>query len=341
MENSSYKPENDLMEPTKDFSDFIDDELRADLDRVEEELLSSLRSEAPDLSEAALYLINAGGKRIRPAFILLAYRCVGGRDIEEAIPIAAAVEFIHTASLIHDDINDESRMRRGIPVTHHRFGNIKALVAGDFLFVKAFEIGGRYDYEIIKIIADACSNLAEGEILQNNAQYETGLDIENYLKIIYKKTGSLIAACLEIGAVLGKANKEQREALVSFGHSIGLAFQITDDVLDVLGEREKTGKIRGIDLREGQLSLPTIYALQTVSKKERGFLERVIKTKENTDQEIQAALEIIKESGAVDRSYETAMDYAQKAKAAVESLPVSHYRDHFELIVEYIIERCS
>ena len=329
------------MEPTKDFSDFIDDELRQDLDVVEEEIHNNLRSEAPALSEAALYLIKAGGKRIRPAFILLAYRCVGGRNIEEAIPISAAIEFIHTASLIHDDINDDGRMRRGIPVTHQRFGNTKALVAGDFLFVKAFEIGGRYDYEIIKIIAEACSNLAEGEVLQNNARYNTDLDVDRYLTIIYKKTGSLISACLEIGAVLGKANQELRQALEGFGHNIGLAFQITDDVLDVLGEKEKTGKIQGIDLREGQLSLPIIYALKSLPEKERAFLEDVIKREKNTNEEIETALALIKGSGAVDRSYATAMEYAQKAKAAVEILPESCYKDHFQLIVEYIIERCS
>lgn len=329
------------MEPTKDFSDFIDDELREDLDRVEEAIHSYLDSEVRELSEAALYLIKAGGKRIRPAFILLSYRCVGGTTIEEVIPISAAIEFIHTASLIHDDINDDGRLRRGIPATHLKFGNIKALVAGDFLFVKAFEIGGRYDYEIIKIIAEACANLAQGEVLQNDARYDTELDIDSYLTIIYKKTSSLIAACLEIGSVLGKTNREQRQTLMGFGHNIGLAFQITDDVLDVLGEKEKTGKVRGIDLRDGQLSLPIIYALQSLPEKERAFLEDVIKKEENTDEEIEKALTLIKGSGAVDKSYATAMEYAQKAKVAVELLPDSHYRDHFQLIVEYIIERCS
>ncbi|HID71828.1 MAG TPA: polyprenyl synthetase family protein [Thermoplasmata archaeon] len=328
------------MKPTKEYLDFVDEELKGYLDILEKEIKKYLKSDAPLLSEAANYLIKAGGKRIRPSFIFLAYKSVGGENIDEVLPISAAIEFIHTASLIHDDINDHSEVRRGTAATHVAFGPIKALVAGDFLFVKAFEIGGRYDYEIIKIIGRACTNLAEGEILQNEIKGKTDVDKKEYLNIISKKTASLISACLEIGAVLGKAKPIWRSSLREFGINIGLAFQIVDDVLDILGEKEKTGKLRGMDLREGQISLPILYALKELEGEEKKFLKDVIEKKENDDEEIERAISLIKKSKAVERSYETAMAFANKAKELIFILPASKYRDHFEIVVEYIIQRC-
>ena len=328
------------MEPTRDLLYFMDDQLKSDIKELERELELHLESVTPLLTQTAGYLIAGGGKRIRPVFLIMAYRSVGGTDLRMALPICAAIEYIHTASLMHDDINDHSLVRRGRDSTHVKFGSIKALVGGDFLFVKAFEIGGRYDYAVIEIIAKACTKLAEGEILQNEAKYNSRITVESYLDIISRKTASLISACLEIGAFLGSPEKKYRTALRDLGENIGLAFQITDDILDIMGDEEETGKACGTDLREGQTSLPVLYALQELEAKDEEFLRDVVEKKENSNEEIEKALELIKRSKAVSRSYETAMGFLGKAKNALAVLPETTYRDHFELVVEYIVQRC-
>jgi len=324
----------------KDFSDFIDEEIQEDLDYIEKEILSHLEETTSDLAESGLYLIRGGGKRVRPAFVALAYRSLGGKDIPSIAPISAAIEYIHTASLIHDDINDESDKRRGQPTVNKQYGNIRALVTGDYLFVKAFELGGRYDYEIIEIIARACTSLAEGEILQNSMQFNPDMGFDTYLEIINRKTASLITACLEVGAVLGGATPEQREALVEYGHCVGITFQITDDILDVTGEEGEMGKSPGTDLRDGTPSLPFILSLSIVKDEDREFLKRTLAGRENTDGDINWALEIIKGCGAVEKCYEMAHEYADKALEALYRLPDSKYQDHFSLAINGIMERC-
>ncbi len=329
------------MEHHRDLLDFMDDELRTDLDALEDELLFHLESVTPLLTRTAHYLIAAGGKRIRPIFLIMAYRSVGGTSLKEVLPISAAIEYIHTASLMHDDINDKSEVRRGLPATHMKFGTIKALVGGDYLFVKAFEIGGRYQYEIIEIIARACARLAEGEVIQSEGKYSCSIDVASYLDVISRKTASLISACLEIGAVLGNPEEKYRFALRNLGENIGLAFQITDDILDITGEEEETGKPRGTDIREGQVSLPLLYALEELKGDDHAFLKMVIEKRKNTREEIERALALIRITDAVDRSHEVAMEYIHKAQEALSILPESRYQEHFAMVVEYIGQRCS
>lgn len=327
------------MKLTLEISDLLDEEIIKDLELVEEEIYKNLKSNPKLLGDIAGYLINAGGKRIRPALILLSYKAFGGKDINEVIPIAVAIEMIHTASLLHDDINDKSMLRRGILTANRKFGQLNALVAGDFLFVKAFRIGGMYDWEIVKIIADACANLGEGEILQNSNRYNIELTMDTYLETIDKKTSSLIKACLKIGAVLAKAPLEQVQAINNYGYNIGMAFQITDDILDIIGDENKIGKSVGKDLLEGQLCALSIYAIKNSTSDDIKILKKIIMKKKNTDEEIKIGISIIKNSNAVDYAYKLAEKYAKNAHEELKKIPESDYRDNLELFIEIIMER--
>lgn len=320
-------------------SDFLDHETLKELELVEEEIHRNIKSNPKLLGEVASYIIDAGGKRIRPALVLLSYKAFGGKDIDKVIPISAAIELIHTASLLHDDINDKSLLRRGKITANRKFGQLNALVAGDFLFVKAFRIGGMYDWEIVKIIADACTNLGEGEILQNLNRYNSELTLETYLETIDKKTSSLIKACLKIGAVLAKAPKKEVEAIYNYGYNIGMAFQITDDILDIIGDESKLGKSVGKDIAEGQLCVLSIYALKNCSKENREKLKKYFIKKGNTKEEIKEAIEIIKNSNAVDFAYKLAEKYAENARFELLKIPRSGYRDNLELFIDIIMER--
>lgn len=327
------------MSSPHDMEEFLVQDIVADLKLVEEEMLSHLRSEPVLLGEIASYLVKAGGKRVRPAMTLLSFKAAGGDDVQKVIPIAAAIELIHTASLIHDDINDGTNLRRGILTANKKYGNSSALVAGDFLFVKAFRIGGSYDWEIVKIIADACSQLAEGEIQQDLNQYNTNLTEVEYLDTINKKTASLITACSKVGAVLSGASQERIAALSDYAHSIGLAFQITDDILDVTGEEGDIGKPVGNDVRDGQLSIVTIKALELAGSEKRSELEAIIRNKGNTQDEIDRAIEIIKGTDALDHAYALAQKYADGARESLLILDESDYRDNLELNIEMILGR--
>ncbi|HID73715.1 MAG TPA: polyprenyl synthetase family protein [Thermoplasmata archaeon] len=320
------------------FQQFIDDEIRSNLDLVEEEIFRHVGGDS-SLDEIASYLIRSGGKRIRPALLIVAYRAVGGEDIQEVVPIAAAIELIHTASLIHDDINDGAELRRGILTTNRKFGEIRALVAGDYLFVKAFQIGGMYPPEVIQMIADACQDLAEGEILQNENLYRVHMDRSVYEEIIRKKTAALIRASLKVGGWLGGATPEQLDALVAFGDCIGTVFQITDDILDVRGEVEKTGKPRGSDIREGQITLPAIRALETLEGADRDELVRLLTHREVSEVNVDRAIDLIERSGAVEYAFEQAERLTEHCVEVLHVLPESEYRDRLELAVETILQR--
>lgn len=327
------------MDTKAKMAEFLDEQIIEDLDSVEKVIFESFESEVELLEEISSYLVKAGGKRVRPAFVLLAFRAVGGEDVQKVVPIAAAIEMIHTATIIHDDINDACMIRRGIPSVNQEFGLSKALVAGDFLFAKAFRIGGSYDWEIVKIIADACANLAEGEILQSTNRCNVDLTLEECKNTIAKKTASLISACGAVGAILGDAPKMKVDALWSYGHNIGMTFQVIDDILDLEGSKEETGKPRGTDIIEGQLSVPLIRAFSALESKKREELSGIIKKGENNDEEIDRAVTLVKETDAISFARDMAENYGTKAREALEVLTDSDYKDNLELLIDAVIHR--
>ncbi len=319
--------------------EYLDEQIIEDLELVEECIIDNIESEVELLDEISRYLIDAGGKRVRPAFVLVAFRAVGGKDIEKVIPIAAATEIIHTATLIHDDINDSSRTRRGIPTVNERYGLSRALVTGDFLFVKAFRIGGAYDWKIVKITADACAHLAEGELLQSMNRYNVSLSLDEYKDTISKKTASLISACGAVGAAVAGASDDVVEAMGSYGQNIGMTFQIIDDILDIEGDESTTGKPLGSDIKEGQLSAPLIRALSVLSEEKRNELAQIIQKREKSQDEIDRAIDLVKETDALTFSNELAKEYGEKAREALGVLQESEYKDNLELLIDALLER--
>src|SRR5258707_3900253 len=221
------------------------------LQSVDDLLLSIVNSDVDVLREASRHILSAGGKRVRPRLTLLAYEAVGGKNLSEALPVAAAVELVHTATVVHDDINDHGSLRRGRPTVNATWGRTFALLTGDYLFTKVYELMAPYK-DLNIVFAEATLSLVEGETLQAAAAKSRQLDRGTYNRIIAKKTASLFAAATKLGAMLGDADKDQVSALEQYGFNLGLAFQIVDDILDLVADSKKLGKTAGIDVAQGK-----------------------------------------------------------------------------------------
>src|SRR5437867_5716611 len=272
-----------------------------ELDLVERRIRDSLASEEPLLTEIAQYVITSGGKRIRPVVTLLAFKAAGGEDIERAVDIAAALELIHSATLIHDDINDGGTERRGRAAAYLKYGLQEALVTGDFLFSKAFRIGGKLDDDIVDLTARVCAALAEGEILQKRHVGNVDLTWDEYLNIITRKTAMPIATGARVGALLGTGRLDQIEAAGDYGMNLGIAFQIVDDILDVIGDGATLGKRPGMDIKEGNVTILAIHALEDGGVSDKSELIRILRKRKKDWGEVQTALRLIRESGAVEK----------------------------------------
>ncbi|MEM3086090.1 MAG: polyprenyl synthetase family protein [Halobacteria archaeon] len=307
-----------------------------DLPKVEGELLRRVRSGDPHLEKMARYTLQAGGKRLRPALALLAYRAVGGDDVDSLLPLAAAYELVHSATLIHDDINDGAPVRRGRPTLAQEFGPASAIVAGDYLFVKGYEVCGRYGEEIIRVTAEACTALAEGQILELRNVRNLDMGERTYHRIIARKTAAPLAAGARAGAILGGGTPRQVEGLAAYGHHLGMAFQITDDLLDVAGDPDALGKPVGQDLAHGVLTLPILYGLRHGSAGDRRLIRKAL-AGPPTPAAQQAGLAAVRRSGGVEHSRLAARRHA---RAAIEVLPPGlRYREHLEKMVDSIVTR--
>lgn len=311
----------------------------AELALVEERIRESIVSEEPLLTDIASYVIEAGGKRIRPQVTLLAFKALGGKDIRQAIDLAAALELIHSATLIHDDINDGGEMRRGRLAAYKKFGLQNALVTGDFLFVKAFGIGGKFDADIVELTANACAALAEGEIRQKRHAYDVNVSRDEYLDIIRRKTALPIMAGAKIAGLLAGARLEFVEAVGEYGLNLGIAFQIVDDILDVVGDGRRLGKRAGTDIREGNVTLVTIHALNDGGAIVQGDLARIIMKREKEDGEVERALALIQEAGGVEKARVDAHHFGFLAKEALEPLPDSEPKGNLLKLVDYVLSR--
>ncbi len=314
--------------------------LKRELDLVEGLLEQAVRAEDPLLDEMAHYVVNAGGKRLRPLSAILAYRAVGGGDarLGEILDISTGLELIHTATLVHDDINDGARLRRGRLSCHAKYGAARALIVGDFLFTKGFQISGRFDQRVVDWTADACGKLAEGEILQSRFLNNPELSIEEYLELVRRKTACFIGTGIQIGAYLGGADEETVSALGQYGTDLGIAFQIVDDVLDVVGDGEKTGKRVGIDIRDGNPTLPSILTLRAGAQGSPRLLQ-ILRTPQRGEGDVDAALEIIRSSGALDEARSLAREYGDRARRSVDVVEDPVYRAHLLRLVDMVLER--
>ena len=314
--------------------------IQAELDQIEALLLENAQSEIEVLQDAAHHILSSGGKRIRPQLLLLATLAAGG-DLQRALPLAGAAELVHTATLVHDDIVDESDSRRGRMAVQFYFGNSASVLMGDFLVVRAFGlIAHEPERRIWDLMVDTIARMCEGEVLQICVKNDLDIDLEVYETIIDCKTAVLMATCTQIGGFLGGVSEEQTTALQEFGYALGMAFQIADDVLDFVGDEETLGKPVGGDLREGKVTLPVIYALEDAAPKaRRELVELYEKTGPLSTSDIVRATQILEAAGGFQRSRKYAWDYIEAARQHLAKAPAGPARDALFTLADQIVDR--
>lgn len=296
-----------------------------------------LNSGAPLVSEVSRYIISAGGKRLRPAILLLMCGALGV-DHHAQFTLAAVVEFIHTATLLHDDVVDESTLRRGNATANETFGNPASVLVGDFLYSRAFQmmvdVG---EMRVMQILSDATNIIAEGEVLQLMNMHDASLDEAGYLHVIRSKTAKLFEASARLGAVLAKSSSPTEEACATYGQALGTAFQIIDDVLDYDGASAEMGKNLGDDLREGKATLPLIAAMQRASTADSDIIRKAIENG-NTDQ-LATIVRIVRETGALDIARALAASEAERAMAAIADFPANGYKSALLQLASQLLVR--
>ena len=315
-----------------------------DITKTIEEELSTI---TPDnLGEASVYLTRAGGKMLRPALTLITAEAVGGNR-ESALKSAAAIELIHTFSLIHDDIMDDDDMRRGMPSVHKVWGEDVAILAGDTLFSKAFEIivcskgtTSEQNNKSLATVADACVKICEGQALDMGFEERFDVNEDEYMEMIFKKTGALIAAATKAGAIMGGANDEVIDAMYEYGRLIGLAFQIQDDYLDLASDEETLGKPIGSDIGKGKMTIIAINGLSSAGDDSEKLLE-ILKDENNSQADIDLAIEILTKCGAIEYARNLAQDSVDQAKEVLEILPDSSSKQVLSDIADFVLERHS
>ncbi len=297
---------------------------------VENAMTSIVDSDVAQLRDASRHILAAGGKRVRPRMVMLSYAAAGGQDMDYAVPVAAAVELVHTASVVHDDINDHGFVRRGRPSVNAVWGRTFALLTGDFLFTKVYELMAPYrDLNII--LAEATIALVEGETLQAAAAKEGHLNREVYYQIIARKTAALFKAGAQLGGELASATREQIEALGRFGYNVGLAFQIVDDILDLVADSAQLGKTAGIDLVQGK-GVGSIYASGNGSP-------AVAQQVAVADDPLTAIKQRILQGGAIDEARLQAQMLAQQAINELDILPDSSAKDELIALARLVVDR--
>jgi geranylgeranyl pyrophosphate synthase len=306
-----------------------------ELELVENNLKFAIHSREQSLTDIAAHLIYGGGKRVRPMVTLLAFLASGGKQTKDIVDIATAIELIHTATLLHDDIIDGAETRRGKESAYKKFGLKSTLVAGDFLFIKAFEFAGKFDETVVQWTADACAQLTEGEMLQGFFNRNRAVTLDDYVEIVKRKTASLFQTGAKIGAYLAEASPALVEEMERYGLNMGIAFQMVDDILDVVGHSELLGKPTGMDLRDGNPALPIILSLNESQQAVCEAFER----SHPTDSEVASAIEAMKAGPAIHQAKSLSKDYAEEALESVKKLPPSHYRNGLKTLVQLIIER--
>jgi octaprenyl-diphosphate synthase len=312
-----------------------------DMAEVDRLIRDRMQSEVALIPALAEHLISAGGKRLRPLITLAAARvCGGGGD--NAAKLAAAVEFIHTATLLHDDVVDGSEMRRGKTAAHLIWGSAQSVLVGDFLFSRSFELMVETgSLRALQILSRASSVIAEGEVLQLTRAHDLKLSQSVYLEIIAAKTAELFAAAAEAGAVAASADAPRAAALRSYGLNLGLAFQLVDDALDYGGQSEVLGKNAGDDFREGKSTLPLLLAIQRTAGREDAFWERTLVRRKQTDADFKRARELILGTGAWRATLDLAGDYADAAKDALAGLADSEWRSALEQLADFAVSRTA
>jgi octaprenyl-diphosphate synthase len=315
------------------------DGVRRELDRVEERLRVFTTSSNRLVSEINNYLFQKKGKRIRPALLIICAKLAGYQG-EEHVESAALVEFVHTASLIHDDIIDKADVRRGTDSVHARWGANVSVLLGDYLYIKSIALALRTSYpQIIRILTETSAEMIEGELEEFRMSGNLALTEKEYLGIIRNKTASLFAAACRIGGVLGQTPPDRLEAMAAYGENLGMAFQIVDDLLDFQGDGPRLGKPILSDIREGRITLPLIYSLNNNGHHNALRLRELLEEKSSADKSRSEILDTVRNNGALDCSFERAREYSLRCREVLEDFPPSPHRDALSTLAEFVLVR--
>ncbi len=316
--------------------------LSQELDAVNTLIRTRMASKhAPRIPEVTAHLVEAGGKRLRPMLTLAAARLCGYEG-DHHLKLAATVEFIHTATLLHDDVVDESAQRRGRPTANLLWDNKSSVLVGDYLFARSFQLMVETEsLRVLDILANASATIAEGEVLQMTAASNLKTDEDVYLQVVRGKTAALFSAATEVGGVIAGAPEEQVKALFDYGDALGIAFQIADDLLDYQGDSKATGKNVGDDFRERKLTLPVIKAVAQASDEERAFWTRTIEKGKQEDGDLEQALALMAKYKTLEATRADAYGWAAKARAALEVLPEHEIRTMLIDLADYVVSRLN
>jgi octaprenyl-diphosphate synthase len=317
----------------------IFDPIRGDLEKVDREFGRHVQSQIDLIPKIGQYIQTSGGKRMRPAVLLMTSRLCGYEG-ERAILYAAVVEFIHTATLVHDDIIDDSDLRRGRLAVHSRWGNDITVLLGDYLYIKSMALALTHDsLEILRLLCDVTLRMIEGELYQLTKNGDPDITEDEHFDIIRRKTAYLFGGCAQIGGMLGKVAPEQEQALREYGFNLGVAFQIIDDLLDVTGDARALGKPIGGDLREGKMTLPFIHLLQQNEEVGGRIVRDIIGSRTVLPGQWEEVLRTLKEHRSIEYAYRRAFELAERAKKPLYAFPPSSERDALFALPDYILSR--
>jgi octaprenyl-diphosphate synthase len=314
--------------------------IREELDQVDREFARHLQSHVDLIPRIGQYIRSSGGKRVRPAVLLMATRLAGYTG-DRAVLYAAVVEFIHTATLVHDDIIDDSDLRRGRLAVHSRWGNDITVLLGDYLYIKSMAMALTHDtLDLVRVLCDVTLHMIEGELYQLTKNGDADISEDEHFDIIRRKTAYLFGGCAQIGGMLGKVTPEREQALREYGFNLGVAFQLVDDLLDFTGDAGAVGKPIGSDLREGKVTLPLIH-LQRQS--DDGGASRIVRdiisSRAVTGEQWSELLHCLKQHASIDYAYRRAVEYAERAKTPLYAFPPSSERDALLALPDYVLSR--
>jgi len=323
-----------------------------DLESVEERLRELARSESAEISAAVTEVLAGGGKRLRPALVLIATNACNGKEPRtspagaalrrRSVDLAAAMELIHLASLIHDDVIDGASLRRGRRTMGEEWGNKTAILVGDHVYSKAVKVlADDGDLDVIKCVAAATCRMTESEMVQSACRHDPGMTEERYLSIIAGKTAALISCSCRVGAMLGGVHNGEADILGEYGFNLGMAFQITDDLLDIRGDEKTMGKCPGTDIREGNLTLPFIYAMKVADKMERKWMMECFVAVDVDDGQLVRMRNLAEKCGGFDYSLAKAREYSVSCKSRLESMDESEGRRSLTMLAEHVVERIA
>ena len=327
------------MEKTTPALSQIFEPIRADLEQVDREFGRHVESQVELIPTIGKYIQTSGGKRIRPAVLLMAAR-LSGYQGDRAVLYAAVVEFIHTATLVHDDIIDDSDLRRGRLAVHSRWGNDITVLLGDYLYIKSMAMALTHDtLDVVRLLCDVTLRMIEGELYQLTKNGDADITEDEHFDIIRRKTAFLFGGCGEIGGLLGKVSREQQEALREYGFNLGITFQLVDDLLDFTGDAAALGKPIGADLREGKMTLPLIHLLRQGHAAGERIVRDIIATRAVDEQQWHDLLQILSEHRSIDYAFRRAEEFAERARKPLGAFPPSSERDALLALPDYVVSR--